>query len=138
MFRNALAIAVVTAGPALAEPITTVPTEKLNWAKTPEGVAFAPLTGDRFTEPYAAMVALPGGLVSPPHTKSSDMFGMVVSGTMTHVAQDQDPDSATLLKAGAYYHIPAGLAHVSSCVSTEECVTFLYQPGAFDFIPVRQ
>lgn len=119
-------------------PITTLASEDMEWAKTPEGVAFAPLSGDRFKEAYAAMVTLPAGLVSPAHVKSADMFGLVVSGTMTHVAHGEDPGGAAQLEAGAYFHVPAGLPHVSSCVSAEECVTFLYQPGAFDFLPVTQ
>ena len=129
------ALALVCALPAQAE-ITTLPPAALDWSKTPEGVAFAALDGDRFAEPYMAMVELPGGLVSPAHIKSADMFGIVVSGTMTHVPKGADPQAGTALGAGAYYHIPAGLPHVSSCVSDTPCVTFLYQPGAFDFLPV--
>ena len=121
-----------------ATDITALPTDALNWETTPEGVAFAALKGDRFAEEYMAMVALPHGLISPAHTKSKDMFGLVVSGTMTHVPAGTDPKAGTLLTAGAYYHIPAGLAHISSCLSAEDCVTFLYQPGAFDFLPVQQ
>ena len=119
-----------------AADITALPATALEWAKTPEGVAFAPINGDRFSEEYMAMVSLPNGLISPAHTKSADMFGLVISGAMTHVPANADPSQGTLLTAGAFYHIPAGLPHVSSCLSAEDCVTFLYQPGAFDFLPV--
>lgn len=140
MLRITLLSALITATTVevAADPITALASEDMAWATTPEGVAFAPLSGDRFKEAYAAMVSLPGGLISPAHVKSADMFGMVISGTMTHVLQDDDPLTAKPLKAGAYYHIPAGLPHVSSCISTEDCVTFLYQPGAFDFVPVAK
>lgn len=124
------------ASAAASEPITTLASDDLAWTKTPEGVAFAPLNGDRFHEAYAAMVSLPAGLVSPAHTKTADMFGLVVSGTMTHVPQGIDPLAAKPLDQGAFYHIPANLAHVSACISDTPCVTFLYQPGAFDFLPV--
>ena len=133
----ALALLLSPSTPVAGE-IAAIPAADMNWDKTPEGVAFAPLNGDRFAESYMAMVALPAGLVSPPHQKSADMFGLIVSGTMTHVPLGQDPETGTALHAGAYYHIPAGLAHVSSCISDVECVTFLYQPGAFDFLPVSQ
>lgn len=121
-----------------ASEITTVPTESLEWTTTPEGVAFAPLDGDRFNGAYMAMVSLPHGLISPPHVKTADMFGLVVAGAMTHVPVGTDPAAGTLLQAGAYYHVPAGIPHISSCQSDEDCVTFLYQPGAFDFLPVTQ
>lgn len=126
----------LTAPLAAAEPeITNLAPPALDWATTPEGVAFAPIEGDRFAGAYMAMVRLPAGLVSPAHVKSANMFGIVIEGTMTHAPTGGEAD-AVPLPVGAYYKIPAGLAHVSSCVSTEPCVTFLYQDGAFDFVPV--
>ena len=123
---------------ASAETITTQPATEMDWAVTPEGVRFAPLVGDRFAEAYMAMVELPGGLVSPPHIKSADMFGVMVAGTMTHVAMGEDPASGTPLGVGAFYHIPANVPHISACVSAEPCIAFLYQDGAFDFLPVPE
>jgi quercetin dioxygenase-like cupin family protein len=120
------------------EAITSIPATQLDWARTEEGVAFASLVGDRFVEPYMAMVQLPAGLVSPPHVKTANMFGVVISGTMTHSAVGADPSSETLLHEGSFYKVPAGLAHVSRCVSETDCVTFLYQDGEFDFLPVAQ
>lgn len=120
------------------EAITSIPVAQLDWTRTEEGVAFAALIGDRFVEPYMAMVHLPAGLVSPAHVKTANMFGVIVSGTMTHIAVDADPSSKILLPAGSFYNVPAGLAHVSSCVSETDCVAFLYQDGAFDFLPISQ
>ncbi len=118
------------------EAIQYAPPNSLVWVETPEGVAFAALRGDRFVEAYMAMVRLPAGLVSPPHTKSADMFGVVISGAMTHAPVGVDPDPISILPQGSFYRVPAGLAHVSSCVSKTECVTFLYQNGKFDFQPL--
>ena len=133
--RSATAVvATLCASMACAEAtIETTPPGDLAWDVTPEGVAFAPLVGDRFTEPYMAMVRLPAGLVSPPHVKSADMFGLMVEGQMTHTLAQADPAHAPRLGPGAFYRIPAGAPHVSACVSEVECVTFLYQDGAFDF-----
>ena len=48
------------------------------------------------------------------------------------------PDATpTPIGPGSYYEIPAHLPHVSACVSDADCVTLLYQDGAFDFVPVR-
>ncbi|HCQ65316.1 MAG TPA: hypothetical protein DIU07_09245 [Rhodobacteraceae bacterium] len=135
--RALAALALCTAAPAHAtDPITALPFETLDWSGTPEGVAFAPLLGDRFAEPYMAMVRLPAGTVSPAHVKSANMFGIMLQGTMTHVAANADPSAAVALSQGAFYMVPAGLAHVSSCISDSACVTFLSQDGTFDFLPV--
>ncbi len=130
--------AVLFATSALAggEPITNLPTADLAWEITPEGVGFAPLIGDRFAEPYMAMVRLPAGLVSPTHVKTANMYGVVVAGTISHVAATGDPAREVLLPEGSFYKVPAGLPHLSKCVSAEDCVTFLYQDGHFDFLPV--
>lgn len=121
--------------------ITLKPIDQLHWEVTPEGVAFAALEGERFNEAYLSMVKLPGGLTSPPHTKTANMFGIVLNGSMVHVPFDsQDPDKTfpeKILSAGDYYKIPKDLPHISKCVSEAECITFLYQDGKFDFLPVE-
>lgn len=123
---------------AHAEPIRLLGANDFDWKKTPEGVAFAALEGDRFAEPYQALVRLPAGTVSPPHVKTANMFGMMLQGEMIHYSPDSDPKSARRMGPGSYYSISAGTAHVSACVSEEPCVAYLYQDGAFDFLPVSQ
>ena len=135
-----LAVGAVGIFSEASEPtvITNIPPAQLDWEKTEEGVAFAPLVGKRFEEPYMAMVQLPAGLVSPAHAKSSNMFGVVVSGTFVHVSAEAGPGDEVLLPAGSFYKIPANVPHISKCVSDTDCVTFLYQDGKFDFLPVSQ
>lgn len=118
--------------------IVNLPESQLQWETTKEGVGFAPLQGDRFSEAYMAMVKLPSGLVSPTHIKSANMYGVVVSGTIANIALGADPATEIELPIGSYYRIPAGLPHVSKCVSEVDCVTFLYQDGKFDFRPVEK
>lgn len=126
-----------TLAPA-ADVIKSLPTSELAWESTPEGVAFAPLNGDRFNESYMAMVRLPAGLVSPAHIKSANMFGVMISGAMVHSVVGADLNDEVVLPEGSFYRIPKNVAHVSKCVSTVECVTFLYQDGKFDFLPVSK
>ena len=134
--KRLLCIAALIAGPAAADPaITLTPDTALNWETTPEGVAFAALSGDRWTEAYFAMVRLPAGTVSPVHTKSATMYGMILEGEMTHAIPVVD---TAPIGPGAYYEVPAGLPHISACVSDTPCVALLYQDGAFDFVPVAQ
>ena len=83
-----------------------------------------------------AMVRLPSGLVSPAHTKSANMFGVVISGSMKHYSVGVSEEKSPLLQTGSFYKIPKNVAHVSSCVSDKDCITFLYQDGQFDFVPV--
>jgi len=130
-----LAAAACAAG---EKEIVSAAAGELNWEKTDEGVGFAPLVGDRFVESYMAMVRLPAGLVSPAHVKTSNMFGVVVSGTMIHVVAGQEPSEELLLPEGSFYKIPAHLPHISKCVSETDCITFLYQDGNFDFLPISQ
>ncbi|WP_422376090.1 cupin domain-containing protein [Roseibium sp.] len=135
------AVPMALAGPVNADTaveIRLMPQPSLTWETTPEGVAFAALKGNRFEESYMAMVRLPAGLVSPVHVKTAGMYGLVVSGEMVHMPSSQDTAPAKVLKAGDYYEIPAGLAHLSKCVSKTDCVTFLYQDGPFDFLPVGE
>jgi len=118
--------------------ITNTPSAQLDWERTEEGVGFAPLVGKRFEESYMAMVQLPAGLVSPAHTKSSNMFGVVVSGILVNVTLDAGLNDEVLLPVGSFYKNPANLPHVSKCVSDTDCITFLYQDGKFDFLPIDQ
>lgn len=133
-----LAVLATPAPAYSSDVVTNLPANDLAWDKTEEGVAFAPLVGDRFVESYMAMVRLPAGLVSPPHVKTANMFGVVVSGTISHIAVEADPSHETLLPEGSFYKVPAGLAHISKCVSETDCITFLYQDGKFDFLPLKQ
>ncbi|MEM9636318.1 MAG: DUF4437 domain-containing protein [Pseudomonadota bacterium] len=122
---------------AFADGIVLTEVDHFDWEVTTEGVAFAPLQGDRFVEAYQAMVRLPAGIVSPPHVKSANMFGVMLQGEMIHYELDADPAEAQPIGAGGFYTIPRGLPHVSACVSTVPCVAYLYQDGAFDFVPVQ-
>jgi len=121
-----------------SQKIINIPSEELIYDTTPEGVAFAALNGDRFEGEYTAIVRLPAELTSPAHIKSANMFGVMISGAMVHDVVGADPVDSVILPAGSYYHIPAGIAHISKCVSDVECVTVLYQDGKFDFQPVPQ
>lgn len=118
--------------------VKNVPAQEMAWELTEEGVGFAPLIGERFSEAYMAMVKLPAGLVSPAHVKSANMFGVVISGTVTHHAVGADPALEIPLSVGAFYSVPAGVGHISRCISDVDCVTFLYQDGKFDFVPVKR
>ena len=122
---------------ATADPITLLGSEDFQWETTPEGVAFAALQGDRFAEASQALVWLPAGTISPPHVKTANMYGMMLQGEMIHYVAGNDPDGARIIGPGSFYEIEKGTPHVSACVSDTECIAYLYQDGAFDFLPVQ-
>lgn len=136
MLKSGLALVLFAAAtPTVADHIIALPQAELPWTTTNEGAEFAALQGDRFAGSYMAMVRLPAGLASPPHVKTADMFGVVLEGTFVHTTNGE---RGRQLGPGSYYHIPAGLPHVSACVSDATCIAFLYQDGAFDFNVVEQ
>ena len=138
MLKASVIATVLVVTSASAEPITLLGTDDFAWETTPEGVAFAALQGDRFAESYQALVRLPAGTVSPPHVKSANMYGIMLQGEMIHYISDADPDAARRMGPGSFYSIASGTAHVSACVSDDPCIAYLYQDGAFDFVPVQQ
>ncbi len=135
MFRTLICVSLFLPLPAFADAeIRLLGSGEMTWESTPEGVAFASLDGDRFTGAYMAMVRLPAGTISPPHIKSANMLGVMLEGQMTHVATGSEKTVPQPVGPGGFYRIPAGLAHVSSCISDTPCVTVLCQDGAFDFL----
>ena len=110
------------------DAIDLVAASDLKWETTQEGVAFATLDGNRFKESYQAMVRLPAGLVSPVHIKSADMYGLIVSGEMVHLAQADIGGSETILKAEA-----AGAPAEAAAVGARAAESLLSQ-GADEII----
>ncbi len=123
---------------ANAEQITLLDSNDFSWKTTPEGVAFAALQRDRFTESHQALVRLPAGTVSPTHVKSENIYGVMMKGEMKHYAHGEDPDTARKIGAGSFCSISSGTVHISACVYDEPCVAYLYQDGDFDFFLVQQ
>lgn len=141
MFKHISSLALLvtlSATSVFADDIKLLSQADLNWETSSEGVAFAPLHGDRFKTTYQAMVRLPAGIVSPPHVKSANMYGVILQGEMIHYSKDGNSKNAKRVGVGSFYHIPKDLPHVSACVSAKPCVAYLYQDGAFDFVPVTK
>ena len=76
---------------------------------------------------------LPGG-ISPEHTHSYSYHGVVISGTMVNPFENETVNDAQPLEAGDYWFVPAGVDHVTACVSAEPCLFYFHSEGAFDFI----
>ena len=76
---------------------------------------------------------IPGG-TSPPHTHSFTYHGVVLSATMVNPFLGQPIEGAQELQAGDYWFVPAGVEHVTACISAEPCTFYFHSEGLFDFI----
>ena len=107
---------------------------ELEWTPTPFGPDASPVAGD-FTEgQHITYIKFPAGMTTPIHTHSADYVGIVITGITRHWLPGK-PETAKLLPVGSHWAIPAGVEHVSECMSGEECIMAIHQHAAFDFLP---
>jgi len=90
--------------------------------------------GDRSNGAHGTMGEfIPGG-ASPEHTHGHSYHGIVLSGTMVNPFLGQAIEDARPLQAGDYWFVPAGIDHVTACISAEPCTFYFHSEGLFDFI----
>lgn len=91
----------------------------------------APAYGDLAHGPHGTFIRMPAGFVSPVHTHTEDYWGVVISG----VAANGVPGSHDVpLAVGSYWFQKGGEAHITKCLSPNECVFFISQQGGFDYV----
>jgi len=91
----------------------------------------APAYGDLSHGPHGTFIRMPAGFVSHVHTHTGDYWGVVLSG----VAVNGLPGSTDVaLPAGSYWFQKGGEAHVTKCISPNECLFFIGQEGKFDYV----
>ena len=89
--------------------------------------------GDLARGAHGTFIKMPAGFVSPVHTHTEDYWGVVISG----VAANGIPGSKDIpLPVGSYWFQKGGEAHVTKCLSPNECIFFISQNGKFDYIKV--
>jgi quercetin dioxygenase-like cupin family protein len=92
------------------------------------------LWGDPASGRYGALMRVPAGFESPLHRHSSDERVVVISGSSVHWVQGESRETATVLRAGDFMMMPAGVNHVSAAASNDEdCLEFITMDGEFDF-----
>jgi len=114
---------------AAAKPIIW-PTDQLKWtdAGVP-GVKIAVLWGDPDKGAFGAIHKFPAGFKAAPHTHSSDLHSVVVSGTLIH-SPEGGPE--TRLGPGSYLFLPHTYKHTTACDAASECMLFTHGAGKFD------
>ena len=100
----------------------------------PGSPTIAALWGDPASGPYGALLRVPAGFESPLHRHSSDERVLVISGSSVHWVQGETRETATVLQAGDFLMMPAGVNHVSAAArNNEDCLEFITMDGKFDF-----
>ncbi len=90
--------------------------------------------GDRGTGAHGTIGEfIPGG-TSPEHTHSHSYHGVVLSGTMVNPFLGQAIGDARHLQPGDYWFVPAGIEHITACISVEPCTLYFHSEGRFDFL----
>jgi len=93
------------------------------------------LWGDPKGNDYAVLLRLPPGFTPGPHGHTAAYHGVSIQGTWTHVFGDDDIRS---LPPASYVMQPGGAEHNDAYAGPEDCILFIHQHGAQDFIPPKK
>lgn len=116
-----------------AENSVSVPVSEVKFFDTGVGpLKAAPGFGDLSKGAHSTFVKLPAGFVSPLHTHTEDYYGVVVTGVVANEADAATKDRP--LPPGSYWFQKGKAKHVTKCLSANECVVFITQPGKFDYL----
>lgn len=116
-----------------AETSVSVPVTDIKFFDTGVGpLKAAPGFGDLSKGAHSTFVKLPAGFVSPLHTHTEDYYGVVVTGVVANEVDAAAKDRP--LPPGSYWFQKGRASHVTKCLSANECVVFITQPGRFDYL----
>ncbi len=121
-------------GPSISTPAANIKFFP-SGVKTEKGELFAgPAYGNLQAGRHGTFIRMPHGFVSPVHTHTEDYFAVVIKG----VGANQLPGGKIIpLAAGSYWFQKGEEAHVTQCLSKEDCLFFIVQPGKFDYVPAK-
>jgi beta-alanine degradation protein BauB len=117
-------------------PSVSVPSKDISFigtgVKTEKGELRAgPSYGDLRNGRHGTFVRMPAGCKSPVHTHTEDYFAVVVEGVGANHAPEGEP---VPLPVGSYWFQRGEEPHVTQCLSKEDCLFFIVQPGKFDYV----
>lgn len=119
-----------------ADTSVSMPVSDLKYFDTGVGpLKAAPAYGDLANGAHSTFVKLPAGFVSPLHTHTEDYYAVVISGVVANEVNEAVKDRP--LPPGSYWFQKGKASHVTKCLSANECVVFITQPGKFDYVNVR-
>lgn len=100
----------------------------------PNVAQFGDVGGDREKGAHSTFVKINKGTGTPPHTHSSSYDAVILQGLVENPIPSNQANPVALVP-GSYYHVPAGVSHITRCSASSDanCMTFFYQSKAFDF-----
>jgi len=143
MYKKAASLAVLwslcAASSALAqEPNSSqslsIPANQVKY-KDLGGPQLGTVWGDSTVGPHGSFLRLRKGFVSPAHLHTGDYYGVVVEGSVTNAEAGQQE---IVLGPGSYYFQKGNADHVTKCVGDTDCLIYISQSKAFDFIPSKK
>jgi hypothetical protein len=143
MFKTLASLAVLgalgAAQPASAQQPNTsqslnIPLDQVKWIDL-GGPQLGTVWGDANTGAHGSLLRLPKGFVSPAHLHTGDYYGVIVAGAVTNAEAGQ---KEVVLGPGSYYFQKGKADHVTKCVGDTDCLIYVSQSKAFDFIPSKK
>jgi mannose-6-phosphate isomerase-like protein (cupin superfamily) len=110
---------------------------ELEWQDMHPGspVKFSVLWGDHKTGPFGMLLKQPGGgYEAGMHAHASDYHAVLVQGTWIHTVEGA-AGTPKELTPGSYVFQPAGQFHNEKFLGPDDCIVYIHQFGAADFIP---
>lgn len=119
------------AKPAAKKPFVLRTADEMKWTDVPEvkGVQESVMWGNEAKGAHGTMNKFAAGAEVPLHTHTSDMRGVIISGTLVITPEGR---SAKELGAGSYFFEPAGAKHTTACKAGADCILYRHMPGPFD------
>lgn len=122
--------------PAHEGPSVSIPASQIQFG--PTGVKSnnlelkaGPVYGNMQTGKHGTFVLMPAGFSSAAHTHTEDYYAVVIKGVgSNHAPGVKD----VALPVGSYWFQKGEEIHVTKCISKEDCLFFLVQPGHFDYV----
>ena len=78
-------------------------------------------------------LVLPAGVEVGMHAHTGDYYGINIQGTWVRTVEGDPVEKE--LPPGSYVFQPGGQFHNDRCAGPDDCVLFLHQHAAGDFIP---
>ncbi len=131
-----LAVASYAAGAAQARQAVNTPASAIKWEPYAPGtpLQIAVLWGDRAKgNDYGMLLKLPAGFEAGQHAHTGDYYAVNVQGNWVHT--NAGSTAVPQLPPGSYVFQPGKQMHNDICKGTTDCILFIHQHAAGDFIP---
>ena len=125
--------------PALAQestwsPSLGIPANEVKY-KDLGGPQLGTVWGDSAKGAHGSFLRLPKGFISPAHLHSGDYYGVIVEGSVTNAEAGQQE---VVLGPGSYYFQKGESDHVTKCMGNTDCLIYITQSKAFDFVSSKK